>query len=128
MQALDCIGFENVVVSRIEPKSSDTLDLRFLNLTVRGLEDATVVEAKGFDGELPRVLELSGWVPLLKLEGDYEMHGSLLNMPVQGKGQAQVEIKEGRVRCKVRALEQLRDDGKRYAEIAKVKCLLELQG
>ncbi|XP_017036676.1 protein takeout [Drosophila kikkawai] len=128
LQALDAIRFENVVVSRIEPNSPATLDLKFRNLTVRGLEGATVMEAKGFDGELPRVLELSAWVPLLKLEGDYEMHGSLLNMPIQGKGQAQVVVKEGRFRCKVRALEQLRKDGKRYIEIAKVKCLLDLQG
>ncbi|KAH8265361.1 hypothetical protein KR038_005255, partial [Drosophila bunnanda] len=128
LEALDAIEFENVVVSRIEPNSQATLDLKFRNLTVRGLEGTTVMEAKGFDGELPRVLELSARVPLLKLEGNYEMHGSLLDMPIQGKGQAQVEIKEGRFRCKVRALQQLREDGKRYIEIAKVKCLLELQG
>ncbi|XP_017074577.2 uncharacterized protein LOC108110165 [Drosophila eugracilis] len=128
LDALDSIGFENVIVSRIEPDGSATLDLRFHNLTVRGFADSTVAEAKGFEAELPRVLEIGGWIPLLKLEGFYEMHGSLLSMPIQGKGQAQVEIKECRFRCKVRAMEQFREDGKRYVEIAKVKCLLDVQG
>ncbi|EDW51625.1 GM15110 [Drosophila sechellia] len=105
--ALDSIGFEDVVV-------------RFA--------DSTVVEAKGFEADLPRVLELSGWIPLLKLNGYYEMRGSLLTMPIHGKGQAQVEIRECRVRCKVRVLEDLRDDGKLYAGISKVKCLLDVQG
>jgi len=126
--ALDSISFENVIVSRIEPGDPATLDLRFHNLTVSGFADATVAESKGFDAELPRVLELSGWTPLLKLDGFYEMHGSLLTLPIQGKGHALVEIKECRFRCKVRALEKLRGDDKRYAEIAKVKCLLDVQG
>uniref|UniRef100_B3P2Z3 GG14959 n=1 Tax=Drosophila erecta TaxID=7220 RepID=B3P2Z3_DROER len=107
LDALDSIGFENVVV-------------RFA--------DSTVTEAKGFEADLPRVLELIGWIPLLKLDGFYEMRGSLLTMPIHGKGQAQVEIKECRVRCKVRVLEDLRGDGKVYAGIAKVKCLLDVQG
>ncbi|XP_017118664.1 uncharacterized protein LOC108140444 [Drosophila elegans] len=128
LDALDSIGFDNVIVSRMEPDGPATLDLRFYNLTVRGFADSTVAEAKGFDGELPRVLEISGWIPLLQLDGYYEMHGSLLTMPIQGRGQAQVEIKECRFRCKVRAVEQFRGDGKRYADIAKVKCLLEVQG
>ncbi|XP_050744755.1 uncharacterized protein LOC108027080 isoform X2 [Drosophila biarmipes] len=119
LEALESISFEDVVVSQIEPGDPATLDLRFHNLTVRGFADATVAEAKGFDAELPRVLELSGWIPLLKLDGFYEMHGSLLTMPIQGKGHALVEIKECRFRCKLRALEQLRGDGGRYAEIAK---------
>eukprot|EP00099_Drosophila_melanogaster_P023225 NP_650937.2 uncharacterized protein Dmel_CG17279, isoform B [Drosophila melanogaster] len=126
--ALDSIGFEDVVVSRLEPDGSSTFDLKFPNLTVIGFADSTVTEAKGFDADLPRVLELSGWIPLLKLNGTYEMRGSLLTMPIHGKGQAKVEIRECRVRCKVRVLEDLRDDGKLYAGISKVKCLLDVQG
>ncbi|XP_070073377.1 circadian clock-controlled protein daywake [Drosophila takahashii] len=128
LDALDSISFENVIVSRKEPDGPATLDLLFNNVTVRGFADSTVAEAKGFEADLPRVLELSGWIPLLKLDGFYEMHGSLLTMPIQGRGHALVEIKECRFRCKVRAVEQLRGDGKRYAEIAKVKCLLDVQG
>ncbi|XP_001979349.3 uncharacterized protein LOC6553518 isoform X1 [Drosophila erecta] len=128
LDALDSIGFENVVVSRMEPDGHSTLDLSFHNLTVIGFADSTVTEAKGFEADLPRVLELIGWIPLLKLDGFYEMRGSLLTMPIHGKGQAQVEIKECRVRCKVRVLEDLRGDGKVYAGIAKVKCLLDVQG
>ncbi|KAH8354248.1 hypothetical protein KR084_004770, partial [Drosophila pseudotakahashii] len=128
LDALDSITFDNVVVSRIEPDGPATLDLKCNNLTVRGFADSTVAEAKGFEADLPRVLDLSGWIPLLKLEGFYEMHGSLLTMPIQGKGHALVEIKECRFRCKVRAVEELRGDGRRYAAIAKVKCLLDVQG
>ncbi|XP_017056985.1 uncharacterized protein LOC108098522 [Drosophila ficusphila] len=126
--ALDSIAFDNVVISRIKPDSPATLDLKFHNLTMKGLSDATVAEAKGFEADLPRVLEISGWVPFLKFDGYYEMHGSLLTIPIQGQGQAQVEIKDCLYRCKARALKQIRADGKQYADVDKVKCLLDVQG
>ncbi|XP_034662607.1 circadian clock-controlled protein [Drosophila subobscura] len=125
LDAVDAISFENVIVSR---KESSKLDLKFHTLTVRGFENTTVLDAKGFDGDsMPRVFELSAFTPLLRLEGEYETQGILLTMPIQGRGQALVELKDCHFRCKVRVMEELRLDGKRYMEIPKVKCLVDVQ-
>ncbi|XP_002138095.5 circadian clock-controlled protein isoform X1 [Drosophila pseudoobscura] len=124
LDAVDAISFQNVIVSRME---SSKLDLKFHTLTVRGFENTTVLDAKGFDADIPRVFELSAFTPLLRLEGEYETQGILLTMPIQGRGQALVELKDCQFRCKVRAVEDQRLDGKRYLEIPKVKCLVDVQ-
>ncbi|XP_034488766.1 protein takeout [Drosophila innubila] len=128
LDSLNAISFNGVVVSEAVPNTPMQMNLKFRTLTVRGFENTTILRAKGFDKDLRHGFELSGWTPSIHLDGIYEADGKLMMLPIQGRGQAQVLLTNCQFTCRAKAIEDLRTDGKRYAQITRVKCLVDIHG
>ncbi|XP_030374791.1 protein takeout [Scaptodrosophila lebanonensis] len=128
LDAVDVIHFTDVVVAEADSSTPVQLNLKFNTLTVRGFENTTILHAVGFDKDLEQPFELSGWIPLLQLNGEYEASGRVLLLPVQGTGEAELQLKDCKFKCKVRAAEDQRNGGKLYAKITKVKCVVDVKG
>ncbi|ALC46323.1 CG17279, partial [Drosophila busckii] len=128
LDALDAINFDNIIVSEAEPDTPLQLSLKFNSLTVHGFENTTILRAKGFEKQYQRGFELVGFTPLLRLDGEYEATGKLLLLPLEGKSQARVQLKDCKFTCRAKAAEDRRVEGKLFLKITKFKCLLIISG
>ncbi|KAH8358938.1 hypothetical protein KR093_003374 [Drosophila rubida] len=86
------------------PKSPVNIDLTFSNADLLGLGDAQVKKASAFTVDLSRDITFDMVSPRITLKGPYSIEGKVLILPIQGKGDAQIELK----RCKVHAVIKLK--------------------
>ncbi|CAK1555199.1 unnamed protein product [Leptosia nina] len=117
MEALD-----PVVIKKTDA-SSQSLKLIITDYTVTGLKECTIKKAK-FDKPNSKIL-----VKLLcspKLEGDYEMDGKLLILPLEGKGPIHVQLRDLEVSVEMN-LEEIEKDGLKYWNIKNSRHSYELK-
>uniref|UniRef100_A0A1A9WGW1 Uncharacterized protein n=1 Tax=Glossina brevipalpis TaxID=37001 RepID=A0A1A9WGW1_9MUSC len=117
---LSQIKQEKLIISEnTKEQSSLNIHLILKNVIVSGVENTKVIAVSGFDPNISKIvvnLEMLN----LKLNGDYEVDGSILLL--QLKGQSKAELKIMRSTCKLMADVKLEEiNGKNYLVVKRVK-------
>ncbi|XP_065354463.1 protein takeout-like [Calliphora vicina] len=123
MPSVAALNFTNLKISRPNPSSSIQINFEFIKCTMYGLENVKILHASGFDKELKKP-QLDILIPKLRITGYYESTGKLLLLPLNGKGNGDIELRESKFHASGK-LEIEKRNGKNYGKIKSVKAAIE---
>ncbi|KAH8311179.1 hypothetical protein KR044_004684 [Drosophila immigrans] len=107
------------------PKSPVNIDLTFTNANLLGLGTAQVKKVSPFTKDLSRDITFDMISKKIVLKGPYSIEGKVLILPIHGKGDAEIVLKQ----CKVHAVVKLRPVSKgphqTIADVLEVKVNLD---
>lgn len=84
------------------------------------MENIKVLRAHGFNKNLTETLELDFFIEKLSIDGDYEMNGKLLILPLNGNGRGRIAFKDILFKYKMKIKLESRNN-KNYGKIDKLK-------
>ncbi|XP_063826836.1 protein takeout-like [Ostrinia nubilalis] len=108
VQALDPL------VIRTVDASTASLQLIVNNMAVTGLKGCVATK---IERDLAASKLLTNFLCNVRAEGNYEMHGRLLVLPIEGKGRAQVELNKIQMNVASNIVEKIGKDGKKHWHI-----------
>ncbi|XP_023295621.2 protein takeout-like [Lucilia cuprina] len=117
---ISAITVNDVILSSSKADSPIHLDLKFNTLTITGLDKQTILRAHGFNKNLTQTIELDFFATELKIDGEYEMEGKLLVLPLNGKGVGNIVMKDLTSKYKIKINLENRNN-KLYGVIDKLK-------
>ncbi|XP_037825492.1 protein takeout-like [Lucilia sericata] len=114
------ITVKDVVLSSNKQDSPIHLNFKFNTVTITGTDKQQILRAHGFNKNLTQTIELDFFAPELKIDGDYEMEGKLLVLPLNGKGVGNIVMKDVTTKYKIKIKLENRNN-KLYGVIDKMK-------
>ncbi|XP_013108018.1 circadian clock-controlled protein daywake [Stomoxys calcitrans] len=124
MPNISALTIKNITVARATGSSPIQLNFKFLELTVKGIENGIVLNTTGWTKE-PKIVEAQIEVPLLRVVGHYQTNGKILLLALDGEGQGRVELSDCKLHIKARLTLEKRSDGQNYVKVNKLK--IEMQ-
>ncbi|KNC23523.1 hypothetical protein FF38_00783 [Lucilia cuprina] len=117
---ISAITVNDVILSSSKADSPIHFDLKFNTFTITGLDKQKILRAHGFNKNLTQTIELDFFATELKIDGDYEMEGKLLVLPLNGKGVGNIVMKDLTSKYKIKINLENRNN-KLYGVIDKLK-------
>ncbi|XP_065371507.1 circadian clock-controlled protein daywake-like [Calliphora vicina] len=96
------IVVKDIVLSESKRDSPIQLNFKFNTLTVKGLETLKILRVHGFNKNLTKSIEIEFLIPKITIDGDYEINGKLLLLPLNGKGLGNIALKDVYSKYKVK--------------------------
>ncbi|XP_013112676.1 circadian clock-controlled protein daywake [Stomoxys calcitrans] len=121
---ISALRMENITITRANDRSPLQLNFKFLHLINYGIETIKILKTTGWTKD-PKIIEMEGEIPLLRLVGHYQADGKILLFNLNGEGEASIELADCRVQLKARVKLEKRSDGKNYLKIVKLTVTLE---
>uniref|UniRef100_A0A1A9UR65 Circadian clock-controlled protein n=1 Tax=Glossina austeni TaxID=7395 RepID=A0A1A9UR65_GLOAU len=87
------IKLNKITAARKSSNSPVQLNFILSNLELRGIEKLTMFSSKGFVKDIQNI-ELDFNIPLLRINSLYELDGKLLLLPIKGKGNVEIILKD----------------------------------
>ncbi|XP_028036459.1 protein takeout-like [Bombyx mandarina] len=121
-------GLPEYGVEKLDPVTFNKVDASSPNLKFI----LTDVEVTGLSGCKPKQIQHGSKLELkilcqAKLNGNYELNGQVLVLPIKGKGKIHVDLKTTQINVEANYEEKLGDDGKKHWHITKWSYTFELQ-
>lgn len=124
MPDISKLTLTNVEISKSRQDSPVQLNLRFNEMHIKGLENAIIRNVSGFTKDFKEKIEADIFVPELQVTGSHEVHGKILLLSLNGKGKANILLKNCHFKLMTKVTLEQRGE-KRFIVIKKLKIFLE---
>lgn len=132
-------GIEKLGIPSIDPFKFDgvelgsdkgpiALKLTFKDCELTGLKKMKLTQVKGltkdFDG---KTITIKGKVPVFKIDGNLEMSGQIIALPLSGTGKGSIKLKDVHMKFQY-DVKSFKKDGKEYLRIDEVRSKITTKG